>query len=104
VKQTVINIFFGVMICLLLMLQIRLWVSAGGFGEISRLHSQVALQQNENKELEIRNKRLEAEVSDLKRGFSAYEERARSDLGLVAPGEDFYVFGDDEPMDSTSPD
>ena len=41
-------------------------------------------------------RRLDAEVRDLKRGFAAVEERARSDLGLISPGESFYVFGDPE--------
>jgi cell division protein FtsB len=102
-KSTIVKAFFGLLICLLVMLQVRLWVSDDGFGEISRLRSQVALQTNENKEFEIRNDRLDAEVGDLKLGFAAVEERARSDLGLVAPGESFYVFGD-EPVGSAPPD
>jgi cell division protein FtsB len=103
-KSTIVKAFFGLLICLLVMLQVRLWVSDDGFGEISRLRRQVALQTNENKEFEIRNDRLDAEVGDLKLGFAAVEERARSDLGLVAPGESFYVFGDTAPVDSAPPD
>ena len=66
---------------------------------MSRLRGQVALQQNENHELEARNARLDAEVKDLTRGFAAVEERARSDLGLIAPDESFYVFGGAESQD-----
>lgn len=92
-------VFFGALLCLFVLLQVRLWVSEDGFREMSRLRSQVALQQNENHELEVRNARLDAEVKDLTRGFAAVEERARSDLGLIGPEESFYVFGDAEPQD-----
>jgi len=34
--------------------------------------------------------RLSAEVEDLKHGEEAIEERARSELGLLKPGETFY--------------
>ncbi len=75
------------------MLQARLWVSDDGFIEVQRLGEQVELQRRENAELSERNRRLEAEVLDLKKGFTALEERARSDLGLIAPNETFFVFG-----------
>ena len=77
-----------------LMLQIRLWVSEDGFAEAGRLRTQVDLQDRENRELADRNRRLDADVRDLKKGFSALEERARSDLGLIAPNETFFVFGE----------
>jgi cell division protein FtsB len=93
--------FLGALLCLFAVLQVRLWVSEDGFREMSRLHNQVALQQNENRELAARNARLDAEVKDLTRGFAAVEERARSDLGLVAPEESFYVFGDAELQEAT---
>lgn len=84
---------------LLAILQVRLWISEDGFSEVSRLKAQVELQRHENAELADRNKRLEAEVSDLRGGFAAVEERARSDLGLIAPDETFYVFSGDEGRD-----
>jgi cell division protein FtsB len=80
---------------MLAMLQVRLWVSEDGFAEVSRLSEWVTSQREENARLRERNERLEAEVKDLKRGFGALEERARSDLGLVSPEESFYVIGDD---------
>lgn len=80
-------------VCLIL-LQARLWVSADGVAGMQRLGDRVALQRAENEELAERNKRLHAEVKDLKSGFSALEERARADLGLIAPNETFYVVSD----------
>lgn len=80
-------------VCLIL-LQARLWVSADGVAGMQRLADRVELQRTENRELAERNERLHAEVRDLKSGFSALEERARADLGLIAPNETFYVVSD----------
>lgn len=82
-----------VLLGLLVLLQFRLWVSQDGFAEVRRLHSNVTFQESENASLADRNRRLEAEVHDLKSGFAALEERARSDLGLILPEETFYVIG-----------
>jgi cell division protein FtsB len=89
------KVLIGALVGLLAILQIRLWMSAGGFSEVSRLGNQVELQRHENAQLAERNARLEAEVEDLRGGFAAVEERARSDLGLIAPEETFYVFAGD---------
>ena len=47
-------------------------------------------QKAENAELANRNAQLAAEVRDLKKGVTALEERARSDLGMIASNETFY--------------
>ncbi|MCK6371349.1 MAG: septum formation initiator family protein [Gammaproteobacteria bacterium] len=83
-----------VLVALLALLQMRLWVSADGFRGVAQLRSQVAAQANENRDLTERNRRLEAEVADLRQGFSALEERARADLGLIAPNESFYIYAE----------
>ncbi|HJP03703.1 MAG: cell division protein FtsB [Chromatiales bacterium] len=77
---------------LLLVLQGRLWLSDEGWSEVVRLRSGVADQQAENERMAERNARLQAEVSDLKDGFAALEERARADLGMVGEDESFYLF------------
>jgi cell division protein FtsB len=74
----------------LLLLQYRLWLSGDGVREVWRLRSSVAVQQSENTRLLERNHQLGAEVRDLKQGYAALEERARSDLGMVAGNETFY--------------
>ena len=52
--------------------------------------SQVGQQARENAGLQQRNNALAAEVEDLKSGEAAVEERARSELGMIKPGEKFY--------------
>ncbi len=74
----------------LLLLQYRLWLSDDGVHEVLRLRSAVAAQQAENAGLTERNRQLGAEVHDLKQGYAALEERARSELGMVAANETFY--------------
>lgn len=81
-----------VLALVLALLQWRLWGSADGFRGVAQLRGQVERQQEENLKLTDRNRRLEAEVADLRQGFSALEERARSDLGLIGANESFYIF------------
>ena len=71
-------------------LQYRLWFGEGSWGEVNGLQNHVAQQQRENRGLQERNNELAAEVEDLKSGEAAVEERARSELGMIKPGETFY--------------
>jgi cell division protein FtsB len=73
-----------------LLLQYRLWMSDEGVQELGRLEKAVEDQRLENESLVSRNARLAAEVRDLKKGVTALEERARSDLGMIAGNETFY--------------
>ncbi len=74
----------------LVLLQYRLWVSDQGMREIWRLNQSVEAQTAANAEQRERNRQLLAEVTDLKVGFAALEERARSELGMVGSNETFY--------------
>jgi cell division protein FtsB len=74
----------------LLLLQYRLWLSGDGVREVLRLRTEVASQQQQNATLAERNRELAGEVRDLKQGYAAIEERARSDLGMIAGNETFY--------------
>jgi cell division protein FtsB len=78
------------LLVVVVLLQSRLWLSASGVQELTRLKSAVALQRSEDERLAERNRQLAAEVRDLKSGFGALEERARSDLGMIADSETFY--------------
>jgi cell division protein FtsB len=55
------------------------------------LQERVSEQERENGVLQTRNDQLRAEVDDLREGLDAVEERARSELGLIGEGEEFYL-------------
>jgi len=78
------------LLILLLALEVKLWTGEWSMREVWRLRQRVAEQKEENLRLKQRNEALSAEVQDLKNGSEAIEERARSELGLVKPGETFY--------------
>jgi cell division protein FtsB len=79
-----------VLVLLLGWLQYRFWFGAASSGQVVALENQVAHQKRENTGLQERNDALAAEVEDLKSGEAAVEERARSELGMIKPGEKFY--------------
>jgi cell division protein FtsB len=79
-----------ILLILLIALQVKLWTGQGGLREVWRLQHRVGEQKAENARLKTRNETLQAEVDDLKHGDEAVEERARSELGLLKPGETFY--------------
>ena len=74
----------------IVLLQYRVWFSEDGVRQVARLRQAVAGQGAENEQLAERNRQLAAEVRDLKTGLEALEERARSDLGMIARNETFY--------------
>jgi cell division protein FtsB len=81
---------------LLVALQYRLWFGGGGNRQVAELQERVDQQRRQNEGLEQRNAALAAEVADLKSGEAAIEERARSELGMIKPGETFYRVVDGE--------
>ncbi|QNH17223.1 cell division protein FtsB [Xanthomonas sp. SS] len=83
---------------LLAWLQYRFWLGPGNSGEVLVLESQVEHQKRDNEGLQQRNAALAAEVKDLKDGEAAIEERARSELGMIKPGEKFYRVVEDAPV------
>ncbi len=78
------------LVLVLVLLQGRLWLSNDGLRKVWLLDSQVLERSEENRGLAARNAALEAEVLDLKQGLAAAEERARTELGMIADGETFY--------------
>ena len=82
--------FLALLLLVAAWLQGKLWFGEGGLGEARELQHRVAEQRAGNARLQQRNDALEAEVEDLKSGEAAVEDRARSELGMVKPGEVFY--------------
>ncbi|MDY6891952.1 MAG: cell division protein FtsB [Pseudomonadota bacterium] len=85
------------LLLLLVGLQYRLWFGEANLRQVWQLERQIVQQQRENQQLAERNRRLEAEVQDLKRGMAALEERARSEMGMVRKGETFFQLIAPEP-------
>src|SRR5215471_5814732 len=71
-------------------LQYPLWLGRGGWLQVRELDRQLEGQRDDNARLKARNDALDADVRDLKAGFEAIEERARSDLGMVKHDEVFF--------------
>ena len=78
------------LLLLLIGLQLKLWSGNGSMREVDSLGQAVKKQTQENSSLLKRNQALAADVHDLKHGDQAVEARARTELGLIKPGEVFY--------------
>lgn len=87
---------------LIVLIQYPLWLGKGGWLKVWEADRQVAAQTEQNDALQSRNDALAAEVSDLKQGIEAVEERARQDLGFVKTDEVFFQVVE-PPKDSTAP-
>ena len=88
-----------VLVLLLLLggLQYRLWVGEGSLAEVTALRREIQAQKAEIEKLQSRNRRLQAEVEDLRQGLDALEERARSELGMIKEGELFLQLIEPDP-------
>jgi cell division protein FtsB len=80
----------ALLLCLLVMLQYRLWAGKNSIPDYLSMQKEVLEQQRQNANLVQRNSLLKADIEDLKIGLEAAEERARNDLGLIKQGETFY--------------
>lgn len=92
-----LRVLLVVLVGLLVLLQFRLWTGQGGRHSVAVLERGLQAQARENAGLRQRNAALAAEVEDLKSGEAAVEERARSELGMIRPGETFYRVVESEP-------
>ena len=79
-----------VFVALIVALQYPMWLGKGGWLKVRELDRQLATQHETNARLKARNEALDADVRDLKTGFEAIEERARSELGMVRGDEVFF--------------
>ena len=79
------------LLILLLALEVKLWTGEWGMREVWRLRAaRRRAESRKTRSSSSATRRLSAEVQDLKNGKEAIEERARSELGLIKPGETFY--------------
>ena len=80
---------------LIVLLQYPLWLGKGSWLKVWEVDQQVTTQHEINEKLKIRNTALDAEVRDLKQGYDAIEERARTELGMIKQDEVFFQLMED---------
>jgi cell division protein FtsB len=79
-----------VLVVLITALQYSLWLGKGSWLRVWEIDQRIKAQNETNVKLQARNTSLEAEVRDLKQGYDAIEERARSELGMIKQDEMFF--------------
>jgi cell division protein FtsB len=79
-----------ILLLVVVLLQSKLWFGDGGLRDKWQIDAAMVEQQAENAVLLTRNKALASEVRDLKEGTEALEERARNELGLLEPDQEFF--------------
>ena len=90
------KLIVAILFVLLIWLQYKLWLGDGGVPEVLELEEEIETVQDEVDKLQERNKALNAEVTDLKTGIEAIEERARSEMGMIKKDEVYYQVIDSE--------
>ncbi len=88
------KVLFTILGMIILTLQYQLWLGDDSVRALNLLEEELRAQQEVNDALAARNEILEVEVLDLKNGLEAVEERARSELGMIAEDEVFYLIID----------
>jgi len=83
------KILIAILVVMLAGLQYKLWFGDGSLSEVVQLSRELEVQKARLRDLEERNRILEAQVLDLQNGLDAFEEKARNDLGMIKQGETF---------------
>ena len=80
------------LLALLIMIQINIWSGDYGYSSLKDLKEEFKEKEQFTLELERSNLLLEQEKEQLRSERNAIEGLARSELGLIKPGEIFYKF------------
>jgi cell division protein FtsB len=83
--------FIAILIVFFLIIQFDIWVKDDGLNRVKELQEMIDSQREENQRLKLRNQQLEREIEELKSGTESIEEKARTDLGMIKEGEEFYL-------------
>ena len=84
------RILLLILLSLIALVQYSLWLGKGGWLQVRDLDRQIKAQQQANQKMQERNAAIDADVKDLKQGYAAIEERARSKLGMIKDDEIFF--------------
>ncbi|MFB6358051.1 MAG: cell division protein FtsB [Thiohalorhabdaceae bacterium] len=83
------RVILAVLVLLLGAVQFQLWLGERGLTGVWERQERVRELEATVERLERRNRRLRAEVEDLRQGGEAIVERAREDLGMIRDDEIF---------------
>lgn len=84
-------------------LQWRLWFGESSLRELWQKQARLSDMLQTQDALTERNRRLFAEVDDLKTGLGTIEALARLDLGMIGPNETFYQVIEDAQTEQITP-
>ena len=90
-NKVTMKVLFSILALMFIILQYQLWLGEDSVRVLNNLDLELEAQIQLNSQLAERNRLLEIEVYDLKNGLEAVEERARSELGMIAEGETFFM-------------
>lgn len=93
-----------ILAALIALLQYPLWLGKGSWLKVWEVDQQIMMQHTANQRMTVRNSALDAEVRDLKQGYDAIEERARSELGMIRQDETFFRIIEDGKRGAARPD
>jgi cell division protein FtsB len=89
-----VKLVFVILLTLLIALQINIWIKKDGYKQMKEIENLIDLQTIENESLTKRNNRLKEEIKDMKNGQDAIEEKARTDIGMIKEGEEFFLINE----------
>ena len=85
-----------ILISIIFLTQFNYWFGDYNRSDLNTMKEEIIKISTENEKLLIENKVLEEERDKLSLGREAIEGVARTELGLIKPGETFYVFKEAE--------
>ena len=97
-RQFLFCSLFIILICLLAETQYQYWLGDYNREGLINLKEEIALVELERQIIENDNQGLIEEKEKLNSGKEALEGVARTELGMIKPGETFYVFKDVMPQ------
>ena len=99
-RQFLFCSLFIILICLLAVTQYQYWLGDYNREGLINLKEEIALVELERQIIENDNQGLIEEKEKLNSGKEALEGVARTELGMIKPGETFYVFKDVMPQET----
>ena len=84
----------SILISIIFVTQFNYWFGDFNRADLNSMKEEIVQISKENEDLRLENVLLQEERDKLSSGRDALEGAAREELGLIKPGETFYVFKD----------